>query len=159
VLIPVFLSSLLTLLGSPAPPPAAGQASSLALYQRLAKATGLTCTFSQLVTATWTAGVAGAKVAPAQVKVTFSNINTDEGSAEADSRFGGAPIIVKAVNGYMHLMQMYGAGPLYTTTVIAKETTRGRLRAVHTRHEHADVTLPGFTSNPEMYLGDCAIVP
>jgi hypothetical protein len=28
--------------------------------------------------------------------------------------------------------------------------------AVHTRHEYTDISLPGFTSRPEMYIGDCA---
>jgi hypothetical protein len=54
-------------------------------------------------------------------------------------------------------MQMHDVGPLYTTTVVARETTEGRLMAVHTRHEYTDVRLPGYTSRPEMYLGDCAL--
>jgi hypothetical protein len=56
-------------------------------------------------------------------------------------------------------MQMHGAGPLYTTTVIARETKDGRLMAVHTRHEYTDISLPGFTSRPEMYVGDCRVTP
>jgi hypothetical protein len=52
---------------------------------------------------------------------------------------------------------MYGSGPLYTTTVLAKESRDGRLLAIHTRHEYTDVSLPGFTSRPEMYLGECAV--
>jgi len=31
----------------------------------------------------------------------------------------------------------------------------GKLRAVHTRHEYTEVSLPGFTSRPEQYYGDC----
>ncbi len=56
-------------------------------------------------------------------------------------------------------MQMQSAGPLYTTTVLAKETRDGRLMAIQTRHEYTDISLPGFTSRPEMYLGDCAVTP
>jgi len=54
---------------------------------------------------------------------------------------------------------MQGAGPLYVTTVIAKETKDGRLMAVHTRHEYTQISMPGFTSRPEMYVGDCATGP
>jgi hypothetical protein len=29
--------------------------------------------------------------------------------------------------------------------------------AVHTRHEYTDTRLVGFTSRPELYIGDCAV--
>ena len=69
---------------------------------------------------------------------------------------GKSFIVVRQAGDYLHLMQTYSAGPLYTTTVLARETTEGRLMAVHTRHEYTDVAIPGFTSRPEMYLGECA---
>jgi hypothetical protein len=56
-------------------------------------------------------------------------------------------------------MQSYRSGPLYTTTVIARESTGGRFIAVHTRLEYTDVSLPNITSRPEMYVGDCAVTP
>jgi hypothetical protein len=31
------------------------------------------------------------------------------------------------------------------------------MRAVHTRHEYTMISLPGFTSRPEQYYGECAI--
>jgi hypothetical protein len=31
------------------------------------------------------------------------------------------------------------------------------LLAVHVRHEYSPAIIPGFTSRPEMYVGDCAI--
>jgi hypothetical protein len=54
-------------------------------------------------------------------------------------------------------MQMFSSGPLYTTTVMARETSDGRMMAIHTRHEYTPATVPGFTSRPESYFGDCAI--
>ncbi len=54
-------------------------------------------------------------------------------------------------------MQLMNAGPLYLTTILAQPTEDGRLKAVHARHEYTQVRLPGFTSRPEMYLGDCAV--
>jgi hypothetical protein len=137
--------------------PAFGQSS--ALQQRLAKVTSLTCTFPALATGTWEAGTPGTKTGAAKLTVTFTDINIDEGTADAGSTLGASAsslVVVRYSNDYLHLMQMHGAGPLYTTTVIAKETKDGRLMAVHTRHEYTQVSLPGFTSRPEMYVGDCA---
>ena len=128
------------------------------LQQRLAKATSLECTFSVLARGNWKSGTASADVTPAMLTVAFKNINVDEGTADLEGKLGGSSlIVVRYSNDYLHLMQSQGDGPLYTTTVIAKESKEGRLMAVHTRHEYTQVSLPGFTSRPEMYVGDCAV--
>lgn len=130
------------------------------LQQRLAKATRLDCTFSVVVKGTWKDGTPATDVAPSKLAVTFTDINIDEGTADAGSTLGTSAtslVVVRYSNDYLHLMQTQGAGPLYTTTVIARETKDGRLMAVHTRHEYTQISLPGFTSRPEMYLGDCAV--
>lgn len=54
-------------------------------------------------------------------------------------------------------MQMEPYGALYVTTVFNQETQAGRLQAAHTRHEYTPVSLPGLTSRPEQYFGDCAV--
>jgi hypothetical protein len=64
---------------------------------------------------------------------------------------------VRYSHGYLHLMQMSDAGPLYITTVLATQTANGRFKAMHTRHEWSPAIVPGFTSRPEMYVGDCAL--
>ena len=139
-------------------PPVLGtaEAQNSTLQQRLAAATSVTCAFTSLATATWE-GAPGATIAPVTLEVAFVNVNADEGSAEAGNALGRSPVVVRASNDYLHLMQLFSAGPLYTTTVIAKETKDGRLMAVHTRHEYTLVSMPGFTSRPEMYLGTCTI--
>ena len=40
-------------------------------------------------------------------------------------------ISLKVSGGYMHFMQSFRTGPLYTTTVFDKETTAGKFKAVH----------------------------
>ena len=130
----------------------------IALQERLAKTTALNCNFSLMATGTWKDGVPSAAVTPAKLMVTFTKVDVDEGTAEAAGALGGSSlVVVRYANGYLHLMQTYSAGAIYTTTVLAKATKDGRLMAVHTRHEYADIRLPGFTSSPEMYLGDCAL--
>lgn len=137
----------------------AGSASAqTGLQQRLAKATTLDCTFSVVARGNWKTGAPTADVTPATVTVAFKNVNVDEGTADLDGKLGGSSlIVVRYSNDYLHLMQSQGDGPLYTTTVFAREAKDGRLMAVHTRHEYTQVSLPGFTSRPEMYLGDCAV--
>jgi hypothetical protein len=127
------------------------------LQERLVNAKGLDCTFPVLATGTWKDGVPAGTVGTSTIKVAFTDVNVDEGTAAADSPYGASFIVLRQASDYLHLMQMHSSGPLYTTTVIARETKDGRLMAVHTRHEYTDVRLPGFTSRPEMYLGDCAI--
>ena len=139
--------------------PRAASSQTTPLQQRLAKATSLTCTFASMTSGSWKDGVPGADVKPATLKMAFSDVDAGDGTARATGNFGDSTVVVRYVNDYLHLMQIYGAGPLYTTTVFARETKDGRLMAVHTRHEYVDVILPGFTSRPEMYLGDCAIGP
>ena len=67
--------------------------------------------------------------------------------------------MARLTEGTLHLMTIDNAGPLYVTTVFDKETPGGKLKAVHTRHEYTDVSLPGFTSRPEQYYGECEVGP
>jgi len=127
------------------------------IQQRLANAASLTCRFTLLTTGTWKDGVPGTDVKPATFTLTFTDIDAGDGTARATGNYGASSVVVRYVNDYLQLMQIFGAGPLYTTTVFARETKEGRLMAVHTRHEYVDVILPGFTSRPEMYLGECAV--
>ena len=137
--------------------PGTADAQVAALQKRLAATKSLTCTFPVLATGTWKAGEPSAGVTTATLKVSFTNVNVEDGTADSEGAFGGSFIVVRHSTDYLHLMQMHGSGPLYTTTIVARETRDGRLMAVHTRHEYTDVRLPGFTSRPEMYLGDCAL--
>ena len=139
--------------------PLVGEASAQArpFQQRLAAATKVQCEFSMVLTGTWTDGVPQAASKPARLTVGFANVNVDEGTADAQAAMGGSFVVVRHSHDYLHLMQTHSAGPLYTTTVFARESKDGRMIAVHTRHEYTDVAVAGFTSRPETYLGDCAV--
>jgi hypothetical protein len=141
--------------GMALPPEAAlGQAG---LDRRLAAAKRLECSFSVLATGTWDKNTPAVAVTPSELKAAFFDINIDEGTAEAESAYGASFISVRYAQGYLHIMQMSDAGPLYLTTVLARATGEGRLMAVHTRLEYSPTVIPGFTSRPEMYVGSCAI--
>ena len=52
----------------------------------------------------------------------------------------------------------FRSGPLYITTVFELETPGRKLKAVHSRHELFAISLPGSTSSPEQYYGECEVV-
>lgn len=148
-----FLALLLMLAGADAP------AAQIRANERLAKAKSLNCTFPLMTTGTWKSGEPLAETKPATLAMGFDAINVDEGTARVIGPFGPSDIVVRLAYGTLHFMQSFSEGPLYTTTIFPKETKPGRLQAVHTRHEYTEVSLPGFTSRPEQYLGDCAVDP
>src|SRR5688500_9268131 len=127
------------------------------LDRRLAAAKRIECSFSVIATGTWDKNVPAIGVKPAELKANFFDINVDEGTAEAESEFGASFISVRYETGYLHIMQMSDAGPLYLTTVLARAAGEGKLMAVHTRLEYSPTIIPGFTSRPEMYVGSCSI--
>ena len=102
-------------------------------------------------------GAAEARLDGSTFSIRFEAIDTDVATAEVVGPYGASSIIVRQTGDYLHLVQMFMVGPLYTTTVIDRETTDGKLMAVHTRHEYTDTSLPGFTSRPEQYYGECEV--
>ncbi len=136
---------------------ATGSAPGVRAQADLVDTTTLDCSFSVIATAGWDSGDAGASVDPSTLALRFEEIDTDGATAEIVGPYGASQIIVRQTGDYLHLVQMFTVGPLYTTTVIDRETVDGRLMAVHTRHEYTDTQLVGFTSRPEHYIGDCAV--
>ena len=137
--------------------PAVTLAQSNALQQRLENATRIECSFEVIATGTWEDAGPTVAVEPAELEAAFFDIDVEGATAEAEGPYGNSYIVVRYAQGYLHFMQMAHAGPLHVTTVLAQATTDGRLKAVHTRHEYSPTILPGFTSRPEMYVGDCAV--
>jgi hypothetical protein len=127
------------------------------LQQTLQNAVRVDCRFTQVVRGEWAADGTGFASEASEFSAAFYDIDVEGGTAEAEGRFGDSFIIVRYAEGYLHFMQTQNSGPLYLTTILAEPTTDGRLKAVHTRHEYTQVSLPGFTSRPEMYIGDCAV--
>jgi hypothetical protein len=119
----------------------------------------LRCTFAVQATGTWVAGAPKADVKPAKLSVAFDEIDVGGGTADTIGQFGPLHITVRLTGTTIHFMHMDTGGALYLTTVFAPgkdPLPEGKLRAVHTRHEYTEVSLPGFTSRPEQYYGECA---
>ena len=115
------------------------------------------CRFTSIARGEWSGAATTFAAEAADFSAAFFDIDVESGTAEAEGQFGASYIVVRYAEGYLHFMQTLGSGPLYLTTVLAQPSSEGRLKAVHTRHEYTQVRLPGYTSRPEMYLGDCAV--
>ena len=125
---------------------------------RLATAKGLRCTFPLNATGTWKKdGQPDAGVKTSSLILIFDSINTDDGTAKLRNGTMESEVVVRSVTGYLHLMQSFRTRPLYTTTVFDKETSGGKFKAVHSRHEYFTTPLEGATSSPEQYYGECEI--
>ena len=122
---------------------------------RLRTVRTLACTFTVMAKGTWTNDRPEAALDSSTLAFRFESINTEEASAEVLGRFGSSPVVTQATGDYLHFVHVLAEGPLYSTTVFNRETTGGRLLAVHSRHEYQDVERRGFTSRPEQYYGDC----
>ncbi len=126
---------------------------------RIAAAKSIRCVFPRTVTGTWQKdGSPDAAVTPSALVLRFEAIDADDGTAQLRNGSVTSDIIVRLAGGYLHFMQSFRTGPLYTTTVFDKDGAGGKLKAVHSRHEYFPVPLPGATSSPEQYYGDCEIV-
>jgi len=117
----------------------------------------LRCEFTVLATGTWSEGEARAEIGPSRLSLAFEAIDVGDGVATTVGGFGPASIVVRLTAGNLHLMQVGRNGTLYVTTVFSRATRDGKLQAVHTRHEYTEVSLPGFTSRPEQYYGECKV--
>ena len=125
---------------------------------QLAAATSMECEFWLTADAGWKDDQPYAEVKRVSpIKIGFSEIATDEGTAQMTGDFGAVAILAQLTGDKLHFLQMYREGPLYVTTVFADQGRPGRLKAVQSRHEFITVSLPGFTTKPAQYYGDCAI--
>lgn len=147
------LASFLIIISSAAP---TAQSSS---RSAIAAATSLKCTFPLYATGTWIENTPKAEVKTAKLALEFHSIDTQDGTADAKGGSGAPHIVVRLSGGNLHFLQIGSEGPVYVTTVFDQETPAGKLKAVHTRHEYTKVSLPGFTSRPEQYYGECEVLP
>ena len=105
----------------------------------------------------WNDEGAQADIKSETMEMGFTTINTDDGTARCLVRSVPSDIIVRLSEGVLHFLQSFRNGPLYVTTIFPQQGRDGKLKAVHSRHEYTAVSLPGFTSRPMQYDGQCEI--
>ena len=127
---------------------------------RIASVKSLRCTFPRHAVGTWTKdGAPETTVRTTPLVLRFDSIDPDSGTAQLRNGTVGTEVTARLAEGYLHLMQSFRTGPLYTTTVFDVGDKSGTLKAVHSRHEYFRVPLPEATSSPEQYYGECEILP
>lgn len=115
----------------------------------------LRCTFKRSAIGGWAkTGDAEAAIKPATLTLRLEAIDADSGSAQLKTGSMTTEVIARLTGGYLHFMQAFRTGPLYTTTVF-DNPAGGAFKAVHSRHEYFTVAVPGATSSPEQYYGEC----
>jgi hypothetical protein len=129
-----------------------------AAQARIAGVKSIRCTFPRSSTGTWKDGSLDASVKPASLVLRFEGIDTDAGIAQLRNGSVGSDVTVRLAEGYLHFMQAFRTGPLYTTTVFEAGASGGKFKAVHSRHEYFSVPLPEATSSPEQYYGECEVL-
>jgi hypothetical protein len=133
---------------------------SLSAQGRIFSATGLRCSFSTQVKGTWRPdGAADVSTGKTTLTLRFEGIDTDSGVAQLRTGSMTSELIVRASEGYLNFLQVFRTGPVYTTTVFDAGSAGGKFKAVHSRHEFLQPPLPGGTSTPEQYYGECEMIP
>jgi hypothetical protein len=127
---------------------------------RLASAKRLTCTFPVSSISSWKTDMPQAATKPSTLTLRFEEINSDEGTARVSGMTGmpyepSEHIIARPGAASLHFIAIEGEH-LYLTSAF-DDGRDGPLKAVHSRHAFFDVTLPGFTSTPEQYYGNCHV--
>lgn len=130
-----------------------------AAQARIGDAKSLRCSFPRAAVSTSTkAGPLDAVVKSTTLVLRFEAIDIDTGLAQLRNGSVGSEVTVRLAEGYLHLMQSFRTGPLYTTTVFEAGANGGKFKAVHSRHEYFSVPLPDTTSSPERSYGECEIL-
>ena len=125
----------------------------------LKTATEISCTFPMMSTGTWSKeGEVTNEVKKSDFTLIYQEIDTEDGSAQVKGMSGNFYITVRVVGGHLHLLTTDSGGPVYMTTVFNSPAHKGKFKAAHSRHEFTQVQLPGFTSRPEQYIGECELV-
>ena len=127
----------------------------------LASSTSLKCSFLTSAAATWQAGEPRVQVKNGSDRfvLTITDIDTQEGTAQAAGLGALAHVTVKLAGANLHVLDIRPAGSLAITTVFSQESHDGRLKAVHSRTDY--LGMPGFSAEPTVsqYYGDCAVGP
>jgi hypothetical protein len=132
---------------------------SISAQAKIGTAKSIRCSFPRISTGSWsTDGTPAAAVKAASLVLRFDSIDTETGVAQLRNGTVGSDVTVRLAEGYLHFMQAFRTGPLYTTTVFEAGATGGKFKAVHSRHEFFSVPLLDATSSPEQYYGECEVL-
>jgi hypothetical protein len=134
-------------------------ASSGQTQSRISQVKGLQCTFPRNAAGTWQKdGAVEAAVRTTRLLLRFESVDANAGTAQLKTGAVASDVTIQLAEGYLHFLQAFRTGPLYTTTVFEAGASGGKFKAVHSRHELFTTPLAGATSSPEQYYGECEVI-
>jgi len=151
----LLLAALVFLAGSGAP---AGQG---AQSNELANVKALKCVFPVYASGSWKNGVPLAQAKNGQLSIQIESIDVADGSARFVGTGESAHINVQLSGWSLHFLETGNTGSVNITTVFSQEARDKKMKAVHSRHDYLQMSLPGFVSEPTVsqYYGECEVVP
>jgi hypothetical protein len=122
----------------------------------LTSLTGLSCRFTVMTSVVWKDGKPNVQTQPAESRVTISDIDLQDGTAEASGPQGRRFAAAVLSDGSLYFMETT-RGALDVTTVFATESSPGKLKAVRAQHAYVFLTVPPFDENPSVSqsYGEC----
>jgi len=129
----------------------------LAAEESLTTIKGLKCTFPVYTAAVWEKGTPRAETKRADpLAVEVDEIDLDAGTA----RQGTASVTAILTASTLHVLERTMLGSLTVLSVFAEQTPRGTLRAVRSRHDYIQMSVPGFVAEPTVsqHYGECEAI-
>jgi len=138
-------------------------ASGNGLLQRqnpLATITSLRCHFIIKTSVLWTDGKPNVRQEPTDVRVTVSEVDLQDGTAEISSPQGRRFASALLSDGSLYFMETT-SGAMDVTAVFATQSSRGKLRAVRGEYAYVYLTVPPFVPDPAVSqsYGECEPAP
>jgi len=122
----------------------------------LTSITRLRCHFTIKTSVVWNGGKPDVHTEPVDSRVTFSDIDVQDGTAEASGPQGRRFAAAVLSDGSLYFMETT-RGAVDLTTVFATESSPGKLKTVRAQHAFVFLTVPPFDENPTVVesYGEC----
>ena len=122
--------------------------------------TGLRCHFSVKTSVLWKEGKPDVRQEPADLRVTVSDVDLQDGTAEVSGPQGRRFASTILSDGSLYFMETT-SGALEVTAVFAIESSPGKLKAVRGEYAYVFLTVPPFVPDPAVSqsYGECEPAP
>jgi hypothetical protein len=125
----------------------------------LAKIKSLKCVFPVYASGSWKSGEPQAVAKTGQLSIQIDAIDVQDGSARFVGAGESSHIIAQLSGWSLHFLETGNTGGVNITTVFSQESRDKKMKAVHSRHDYLQMSLPGFVSEPTVsqYYGECEV--
>jgi hypothetical protein len=123
----------------------------------LGKIKSLKCVFPVYASGSWKNGEPQAQAKMGQLSIQIDSIDVQDGSARFVGAGESSHVIAQLSGWSLHFLETGNTGGVNITTVFSQEARDKKMKAVHSRHDYLQMSLPGFVSEPTVsqYYGEC----